>query len=751
MTTTSPGTAIGQHVPRVDAHSKVSGKSTYAADLHVEDVLWAKTVRSPYSHARIISIDTSAAMGLPGVQAVVTGNDLPPNTVWGRRIVDVPVLAQGIVRFAGEQVAAVVADDKETAQRGVELVEVEYEELTPVLDPESAMAADSPLVHPEVQDIKGMFYDMQSPQNHYVVWDWVKGDVDAGFKDSDIIIENTYTTPVVHQVYMEPHNQVTLIDDAGVLHVWAPSKAPYSARNQSALALGIDPSRIVYHPVTIGGDFGGKGSPMNVPLGYFLNQATGKPVRMVFDYTEEFMAANPRHASTLTLRTGVKRDGTIVAHDSRVVFDGGAYAGFKPAGHLMGVAGVAGPYKALNARIREYMVYTNNLPCGHMRGPGEPQALWALESHIDEIALQLGIDPVAYRLANLAAAGEPVALGEIYEENRSKETLQAAVDGAGYATPNTKATDGMLYGRGVAMGERAPGGGQNNAQVTLHQDGSVSLETPLFEQGSGGVTVLQQMVAETMGLPTERVKVNVMETGLFEADSGTGGSRVTNIGGIATNGAVKKAQAELFKLSAELDNWPEEQLEVRGDLLVRTDTGESKLWKDVVSRTTVPVVGSHTASGRGSDVTGFCAQVAEVAVDPDTGHVKLLKITTAHDTARIINPMGHQGQINGGTMFGIGYALFEELKIEDGHVETLSFADYKIPNIIDIPHLTTVLLDDNSQGAGPYNIKAIGETPNAPTAPAIANAVADAIGVRIRDLPITAEKVYAALQSKARK
>jgi carbon-monoxide dehydrogenase large subunit len=548
---------------------------------------------------------------------------------------------------------------------------------------------------------------------------------------------------------MEAHNQVTSIDDVGVMHVWAPSKAPYSARNQSALALGIEPTQIVYHPVTIGGDFGGKGSPMNVPLGYFLNKATGKPVRMVFDYTEEFMAANPRHASTLTLRTGVKRDGTIVAHDSRVVFDGGAYAGFKPAGHLMGVAGVAGPYKALNARIREYMVYTNNPPCGHMRGPGEPQALWALESHIDEIALKLGIDPVAYRMAQLAEGGEPVALGEIYEENRSKETLSAAVADSGYNNPKPAAPDGMLYGRGVAIGERTPGGGQNNAQVTMHRDGSVSLETPLFDQGAGGVTVLQQMVAETMGLPTERIKVNVLETGLFESDSGTGGSRVTNIGGIATNEAVKKAHAELFKLSAELDNWPEEQLEVRGDMLVRTDTSESKLWKEVVSRTTTPIVGSAVASGRGSDVTGFCVQIAEVAVDPVTGQVRLLKITTAHDTARIINPQGHQGQINGGTVTGIGYGLFEEMKMEGGHVTTLSFADYKIPNIIDVPELKTVLLDDNSQGAGPYNIKAIGETPNAPTAPAIANAVADAIGVRIRDLPITAEKVYEAIRAKA--
>ena len=749
MTTTPTGTAVGHKVPRSDGKGKVSGEATYAADLHVDGVLWAKTVRSPYPHARILSIDTSAALAVPGVRAVVTGDDLPANSMWGRRIVDVPLLAQGLVRFAGEQVAAVVADDEEAAQRGVDLVEVEYEELPAVLDPEAAMADDSALVHPDVLDIKGMFYDMPKPQNHFIVWDWNNGDLNQGFKDAELIIENTYTTPNVHQVYLEPHNQVTSIDDDGIMHVWAPCKAPYAARNQTALAIGLEPDQIVFHPVTIGGDFGGKGSPMNIPLGYYLNKAVGAPVRMVFDYTEEFMAANPRHASKLTLRTGVKRDGTITAHDSRVVFDSGAYAGFKPAGHLMGVSGVAGPYKAASARITEYMVYTNNPPCGHMRGPGEPQALWALESHIDEIALALEIDPVEFRMMNLAEGGEPVALGEIYEENRSKETMRAAIDNSGIATAKPTTTDGWLIGRGIAVGERTPGGGQNNAQVTMHQDGSVSLETPLFDQGAGGVTVLQQMVAETMGLPTERIKVNVMETGMFEMDSGIGGSRVTNIGGIATNEAVKKAHGELFKLAAELDNWPEEQLEVRGDLLIRTDTGESKPWKDVVSRTLEPVMGRHMASGRGSDVTGFCVQVAEVAVDPETGQIRLLKITSAHDTAKIVNPLGHQGQVNGGTVTGIGYGLFEEMKVEDGRVTTLSFADYKIPSIVDVPEMQTVILETEGAGAGPYNIKAIGETPNAPTAPAIANAVADAIGVRIRDLPLTAEKVYEALRNQA--
>ena len=270
---------------------------------------------------------------------------------------------------------------------------------------------------------------------------------------------------------------------------------------------------------------------------------------------------------------------------------------------------------------------------------------------------------------NLAGDGEATALGHVFPENRAADTLRAAIGASGYSEPKPEATSGWLYGRAVAIGERSPGGGQNNAQVTLEQDGAVSLQTPLFDQGAGGVTVLQQMVAERMGLPAERVRVEVQATGMFEMDSGIGGSRVTNVGGIAADGAVTEAQGELFKLAAELDNWPEEQMEVHGDLLVRTDTGESKPWKEVLARTAEPVIGRHTATGRGVDVTGFCVQVAEVAVDPETGHVKLLTLTTAHDTGRIINPLGHQGQINGGVMMGIGYGMIRgaQARQRQGH------------------------------------------------------------------------------------
>ena len=739
--TTAPR-VVGAPVPRIDGKDKVTGTANYGADFEIPGMLWAKTLRSPFPHARIRGIDTSAAVALPGVHAVLTGEDIPDNMRWGRRIVDVPVLAQGEVRFVGEQVAAVVADDEEIAQRALELIDVDYEELPAVTDPEEAMKNEV-LVNPDMHGFKGLLYEVSEPTNVVVHFEWSKGDVEAGLQEADLVVENTYTTPSQHQTYMEAHNATVRVNPDGTAEVWTPGKAPYAVRSQISGPLGVEPESIVFHPVTIGGDFGGKGSPMNVALGYVLSKAVGgRPVRMVFDYAEEFLAANPRHYSKLRMRTGVKKDGSITAHDVSIVFDSGAYAGFKPAGHLGGAKAAGGPYRTENARVVEDMVYTHNTPCGHMRGPGEPQAVFALESHIDEVAKALGMDPVQFRLMNLVEDGEPTALGDVFVENRAAEALEVAVEASGYNAPKASGV-----GRGVSVGERPPGGGRINSQVSMEADGSVLITTPLFEQGAGAYTVLQQVVAEDLGLPADAVRMVVADTGLFDNDQGVGGSRVTNLGTVATHDAVGQAQEELFKLAAELQNWPEEKLVVQGQMLVRTDTGESQPWSNLIARVGTPVVGRGVASGGYENpVTGYCAQIAEVEVDAETGQIRLTKLTTVHDTGTIINPIGHQGQINGGAMMGIGFGLQEELVRENGFISTLSFADYKIPNIADIPELTTVVLDTPGQGVGPYNIKAIGESPNAPTAAAIANAIADACGVRVRDLPATAEKVYEALQ-----
>ncbi len=749
MTTQPSRRAIGAPTPRVDGVDKTTGRAAYTADILPEGALFAKTLRSPYPHARIRSIDTSAAEQLPGVRAVVTGADIFEGARHGRAVIDVPVLAQGLVRFIGEQVAAVAAVDEETAQRAVDLIEVAYEELPAVLTMDEAVAEGAPLVHEDMLEIKGYPKEVSAPSNIYTVFEWAKGDVPAGMAQADVVVENVFTTPRQHQGYIEPHTCLVAARPSGKVDVWAANKSPHPGKRMVAVATGLSAEDIVFNPVTIGGDFGGKGSAMDIPIAWMLSLRTGLPVKIVFDYSEDLTSANPRHASRVTMRTGATRDGVIVAHEALVEYDSGAYAGFKPGGHLGGASAAAGPYKTLNTRIVEHQVYTNNVPCGFMRGPGEPQAMFAVESQIDCLARELGVDPVELRRKNLVTEGEEDSLGSVFQEVRSIETLDSALAAAGYGAP--KPDDARTaYGRGCAIGERVQAGGETHAGVTLNVDGSVVVHTSVFEQGTGSYTVMQQIVAEELRMPVERVSVAVWDTASTGFDSGIGGARVTRMASAAVWNAAQNIKAELFKLAAELLGWPEEQLQIEGELVRRTDTGESAPWSSIVERTGAPVsaLGDVQDTAR-NPYTSFTAQVAEVAVDRETGEVRLLAITTAHDTGVVLNPIGHQGQINGGLVQGIGYGLQEDLAVEDGRVIAASFADYKMPTMADLPELRTVLLEEGSGGGwGPYRVKGIGEQSNSQTAPAIANAVADAVGVRVRDLPVTAEKVYRALHGE---
>ncbi len=741
--------AIGAPTPRVDGVDKTTGRAIYTADILPEGALFAKTLRSPYAHARIRSINISAAEQLPGVSAVVTGADIFEGARHGRAVVDVPVLAQGIVRFIGEQVAAVAADDEETAQRAVELIEVDYEELPAVLNIDEATAEGAPLVHENMPDIKGYPKEVTVPSNIYTVFEWGKGDVAAGMAQADVIVENVFTTPRQHQGYIEPHTCLVAARPSGKVDVWAANKSPHPGKRMVAVATGLSPEDVVFNPVTIGGDFGGKGSAMDIPIAWMLSVRTGRPVKIVFDYAEDLTSANPRHASRVTMRTGATFSGVIVAHEALVEYDSGAYAGFKPGGHLGGASAAAGPYKTPNTRIVEHQVYTNNVPCGFMRGPGEPQAMFAVESQIDCLARALDIDPVELRRKNLVAEGEEDSLGSVFQEVRSIETLDAALAAARNGAPRLNSAR-IAYGRGCAIGERVQAGGETHAGVTLNSDGSVIVHTSVFEQGTGSYTVMQQIVAEELRLPIERVSVAVWDTESAGFDSGIGGARVTRMASAAVWNAAQNVKAELFKLAADLLGWPEEQMEVEADVVRRADTGESTMWSALAERTGSPIsaLGDVQDTAR-NPYTSFTAQVAEVAVDRESGRVRLLAVTTAHDTGTVLNPIGHQGQINGGLVQGIGYGLQEDLAVENGRVVTASFADYKLPTAADIPELRTVLLEEGPGGGwGPYRVKGIGEQSNSQTAPAIANAVADAVGVRMRDLPITAEKVYRAMRSE---
>ena len=731
---------VGQPVPS-DARGKTTGSARYTADGELPGMLWGRVLRSTLPHARIVRIDTSRAERLGGVHAVLTGADVR-GIRYGRRYQDVAILAQERVLFVGERVAAVAAVDRRTAEEALRLIDVEYEELPAVFDPVEAMADGAPIVHPDMDGYVGIAKPLDPRPNVYARDLHTKGDVEAGFAASDVVVENEFTVARVHQAYMEPHCCIAWSDPSGMMQVWSPNKAPHGLKQTLAEALAMPEDRIRVNPVAIGGDFGGKGAAMDEPLCCFLALRSGRPVKMVMDYTEEFSAGAPRHAGVLRLKTGVMRDGTLVAHELEAIFDGGAYGGYRPTASLVGAAHAPGLYRTPHARIEVMRVYTNNIPGGQMRAPASPQSFFAGESHIDCVARAIGMDPLEFRRKNLIVEGDETVEGVRFANIRAVETLDAAAERAGYGAPRAPG-----IGRGIAMGYRGPGGGESAASVTLNMDGSVVVGTSVFEQGTGTYTTLRQVVAEELSLPADAVRVEVLATDETPFDSGIGGSRGTRIATGSAFEAARAARDELIGLAAELLGWPQEHIALDGGDVVRRDTAEHEPWARVLTRAGRAVRADAVNKDTGpSPVTAFTAQIAEVSVDAETGEVHLLSFTSAHDVGTIINPIGHQGQINGGVVQGIGFGLQEEVAVDRGRVTTLSFAEFKIPTCQDLPELRTVLLEPEG-GVGPYNIKGIGENANTPVAAAIANAIEDACGVRVRDLPLSAERVHRQLQA----
>jgi CO/xanthine dehydrogenase Mo-binding subunit len=468
---------------------------------------------------------------------------------------------------------------------------------------------------------------------------------------------------------------------------------------------------------------------------------------MVMTYVEELMAANPRHPAVMTFKTGVKRDGTITARHAKLIYDSGGYAAFKPARGVNYGSHCAGPYKMGHMQVDAYMVYTNHVPCGSMRAPGDPQSVFASEAQIDLIARELGMDPYDFRMKSLVEDGDETPLGHHWINVMGKKTLNAAIEAAGYHQPKPQ-LPGKKVGRGMAIYERHVGAGTSAAKVAVAPDGTVTLYTALRDTGSGFYTVLRQIVGQELGVPYNQVRLVTWTTDDIPFDTGAGGSRVTHVGGQATYGATTAVRQRLVDLAVRHYGWaPEAVIFKEGQVLVPGQTPVNL--SELVSLAGGTVEEQHTYEAeRDEHITAFCAQVAEVEVDEDTGEVNLTTFTTAHDVGTILNPISHQGQIEGAVMQGIGYTLMEELKYDEGRVSTLSFGDYKIPTMQDIPELRTVLVQSDSGGPTPYGGKSIGEQPIGAVAPAIVNAVLDAVGVSITDLPITSEKVRQALQAR---
>jgi CO/xanthine dehydrogenase Mo-binding subunit len=717
---------IGQPIGRLEGIAKVRGEARYSADVTLPGLIWGKALRSPLPHARIVRIDTTKARALDGVLAILTAQDLPDVLV-GRRMFDMPMLARDRVRFIGEKVAVVAAGDADIAEEALSLIDVEYEDLRAVFDPLEAMEKGAAVLHDDPGAYEGALPERPHP-NVQSVLRYRLGDVEAGWQDAHRVFEHTFRTQLAHHGYIEPHAGVVAIDEDSRVQVWATNKMPFRLKELLAHALQLPPDRIRVNLTPIGGDFGGKGSLMDLPLAYHLARLTGRPVKMVMRYTEELMAGNPRHPAVITLRTGVTNDGRIVARRVYAVYNGGAYAAFKPTPsvNLMGASMGAGVYRIPNLLIESLCVYTNNIPCGHVRSPGEPQMVFAEESHMDMIAGELGLDPAEFRRRNLLKDGDLLPDGHPLEHVRARETLEAALEAGEWSKPKP----GPWVGRGIAMSHRHIGAGFTNARVRLDTDGKVTLVIGLPDTGTGAYLLLRQVVAEVLGLSIDQVSIEVATTDTFATDSGVGGSRVTHTGGRAAYHAAEKLK-DLIAGEATKAGMPGASFAE----VARTVAKDGR---------TLEAAHFYDARAHGA-VTSFSAQVAEVSVDPATGQVTVRRITTAHDVGTIINPIGHQGQIDGGLVQGLGFALMEELQTDDGRISTLSLGDFKIPTIEDIPPVTTVILED-PVGPGPFNAKAIGEGSISPVAPAIANAIADACRVRITELPMTAEKIYFALR-----
>jgi CO/xanthine dehydrogenase Mo-binding subunit len=734
---------IGRTGARVDGPAKVTGRAQYAADVNLPGQLWAGILRSPHPHASIVRIDATRARAMPGVHVVLTGADV--GTIrYGRRLMDVPVLVADRARFVGDKVAAVAAESPALVDAALATIEVEYAELAPIFDPLEAMRPDCPPIHPDYRAYQGLPASIPDLPNVLAVETVARGDVDAALAAADVVVETTMAFPAVHHAYIEPHACLVSPQADGSFRIWASNKNPFLLREQLAAAFALPADQLIIEPTFTGGDFGGKGSPMEVPVCLALARAAGRPVKLVMSYLEELQAANPRHPTIATLRTGATHDGRLLAHDARFVFNSGAYGGYKPLPTLNLAAShhAAGVYRIPAARVESTMVYTNQVPGGHQRAPGEVQATVAMEIQMDRLAERLGIDPLELRVRNAVEDGDVGPLGEPWQDITLRQCIEQAREASGWGGPKAPRT-----GRGIAVCQRAAAGGQSNAEVRLAPDGMIEVITGTNESGAGGLTVLAEIVARRLGVPIEQVRVHVEGTDVGGFDQGPSGSRFTFVGGNAALAAAEELVRALTPLAAEVLGGAADSVVLEGGQFVdRTRPGSTVSFRDLAARSPAgDRSGRGAFSGKAPNRTSFAAQVAEVEVDGDTGQVDVRRIVGVHDVGEIISRQGLVGQIDGGIAWGLGYALMEELRIEDGRVTTTHFGDYRIPSIADMPPFESILLTD-SRGDGPFGAKAVAELSLLPTAAAIVNAIHDATGAWILDLPVTAEKVLAALE-----
>jgi xanthine dehydrogenase molybdenum-binding subunit len=758
-------TLIGKRVPKMDAPEKASGKTRYIHDLDVPGQLWGRILRSARVHARIKRIDTTKAKALPGVHVVLTAADVPDQRPIGVNK-DHPALKGDKVRCIRDEIAAVAADTEAIAEAALKLIEVEYEDLPAIVDPEASLARGAPVINEKHADNVAMRFD------------YAHGDVAQGEAESDVVIEDAFKLHYVTHCCMGVSGVIAEFDASGNLLLHSNTQVPFLHKREFADILGIDPGRIRIVQPPIGGGFGSKLDiyPFEI-IAVYLARTARRPVKLVYTREEEFLASPTRQPVILKLRSGCRQDGTLTFRSVETLHDNGAYTSWGATTPFVMMQTFSSLYRVPHCKYHTTVAYTNNPYAGSFRGYGNLQATFAVESHMDKLAEAVGMDPLAFRLRNAQDPGEVTGQGMVFKSCGFKECLTTAAGRSGFLARHAeyralqRAAGRVKRGIGIASMLHVGGGAKiypsDGCGTILKLDdfAHVTLMTGASEIGQGSETVLAQLVCEELGLPLSAVTVVNNDTDITPWDVGVHASRTTFIAGNSAIGAARKAKAKILAAAAKQTGVPEGELDLAGGFVVRARTGEAivelaKLLRGLHFSDKAELVMTthyyeppsvHQDKGFKGDVSAayaWATQVVEVEVDLDTGIVKMTRVTGAHDVGRVINRLGIEGQIEGGVVMGQGYALTENLLIEDGRVRNPSFRDYKLVTAPEIPEMDLAFIE-TMDGEGPQGAKGVGEAPAICIAAATANAICNATGVRLYELPFTPEKVYRALEGVA--
>jgi xanthine dehydrogenase molybdenum-binding subunit len=733
---------LGRNYPRVDAADKVSGRSQYAGDVYLPGMLICKVLTSSRPHARILSIDTTEAEQVPGVRAIITGKDIPDVRFGSGAVKDRRVFALDKVRYVGEPLAAVAAVDEIAAVEALELIRVGYEDLPAVMDPLEALKPDAPLVHEDLPRYDG--YAASMGGNVCTILDSDRGEVDKAFAEADAILEDTFRSQGINQGYLEPMACLANVDPSGRINVWTSTQGPYAVRASLAAVLQIPIARLRIIPMELGGGFGAKLRLCLEPYPVFLALKTGKPVKMVATREEVFTLSGFRLPTTIYLKTGVQKDGTIVAREAISIFDMGAYLG---AGVQSGVSHTIGPYNIPHHRVRSYAVYTNKIWAGSYRASGVADVTFAVESHTDGIARQLGLDPWEFRMKNLLKEGDGAIQGGRIPRNGLPQTMEA-IKARMHWPRKSEAGNGV----GLAVCQWRSGSGPSTASISINEDGTVSLLTGSVDI-TGTDTVFAQIAAEALGVSIPQVIIAKRDTDVAPFTGPSGGSRIVYSQGKAVQLAAEDAKHKLISLAAERLQVPAEALSCAGGRVFVVDNPQQGYALGELARMSFtskagPILATASLSSM-PFAPVFNTQAVEVKVDKATGTVRIVRFVQAQDVGVAINPMAVEGQIEGGAVQGIGRALSEAVVIEDGRILNPSLTTYLMPLAPDIPAIENVLVEVPSED-GPFGARAVAEPPGFGPPAAIANAIEDAVGVRIKELPLSADKILRALHGEAR-